>query len=142
MIDVFQVSVLIIVIAILIIVGSIVVNLRGTKKNREETIATKVLKSVKRIQQGKASPINQKEDKTLEGAIFEQSKKTENKDLSMKEHLSKKFKPKIEKQLKTKVNLLDLNGEGKDFEVLTEIGGVKVLLVLDSGGKIIDYKRK
>jgi len=138
--DVFQLSVVIIIIAVIIIAISIIVNVFVTRKSREEAVAKSVLKNVKLIAKGKLKPETKKEEKHEEKEIKTKEAKTT--DISMKEHLSKKFKPKIEKQLKTKIDLIDFTGKGKEFHALVEVGGVKVLLVLDSSGKIIDYKKK
>jgi FtsZ-interacting cell division protein ZipA len=140
--DVFQLSVIIIIIAVIIIAVSIIVNIFVTRKSREEAVAKGVLKNVKLIQKGKLKPKTNEEVKKEEKIVKNESKKAKNEGVSMKEHLSKKFKPKIEKQLKTKINLLDFTPKGKDFNALIEVGGVKVLLVLDPSGKIIDYKKK
>jgi len=140
--DIFGVSVLIITIAIVIIVISIIVNVLMTRKSKEESVASKVLKKVELIQKGKLNLGAEKKEKIEEKTVTKEKNKVGDKDISMKEHLSNKFKPKIEKQLKTKVNLLDFKGKGKDFHALIEVGGVKVLLILDSSGKIIDYKKK
>jgi len=127
---------------VIIIAISILVNIVFTKKSKEEAVATTVLKNVKLIEKGKLVP-KTKEDKKKEEKIVATEKtvaKTEG--VTLKEHLSQKFQPKIEKQLKTKVKLLDFSGEGNKFKALIEVGGVKVLLILDSSGKIIDYKKK
>ncbi|MBT4870742.1 MAG: hypothetical protein HON47_04160 [Candidatus Diapherotrites archaeon] len=136
--DVFALSILIIIVAVIIIAISIIVNIVVTRRSKEEEVATKVLKNIKLIAKGKLNP---KEEKKEEKVIVEKEK-PRNGEISMKEHLSKKFKPKIEKQLKTKINLLDFNGKGSDFHALVEVGGVRVMLVLDASGKIIDYKKK
>ncbi len=138
--DVFGFSILLIIIAVIIIVISIIVNVIVTRTSKEESVALKVLKDVKKIEKGKLVPKKEKSDEKnnkIEKVL--ESKRT---DISMKEHLSKKFKPKIEKQLKTKVELLDFSGKGNEFHALIEVSGVKVMLILDSSGKIIDYKKK
>jgi hypothetical protein len=47
----------------------------------------------------------------------------------------------IERQLKMRVEMKDFNAKGENFLALTEISGSKFLFVLDSSGKIVDYKR-
>jgi len=140
--DIFQLSVLIIIIAVIIIALSIIVNVFVSRKSIEEAVATKVLKNIKLIENGKLKPKTIEEEKKEE-KIFPTPKVNAKTDgVSLKEHLSEKFKPKIEKQLKTKIKLLDFNGKGDQFNALIEVGGVKVLLILDASGKIIDYKKK
>ena len=140
--DVFGLSILLIILAVIIITISIIVNVIVTRRSKEEEVATKVLKNIKLIQKGKLNPKKEKEMKKEEKVVTKEKSNGKDGGISMKEHLSQKFKPKIEKQLKTKINLLDFNGKGSDFHALVEVGGVKVMLVLDASGKIIDYKKK
>ena len=140
--DIFGFSIMLIIIAVIIIAISIIVNVFVTRKSGEEAVAGTILKNVKLIKTGKLKPKTQKEIKADEKVVKEEEKNAKDKGVSMKEHLSKKFKPKIEKQLNTKVDLIDFKGKGSDFHALVEVGGVKILLVLDSSGKIIDYKKK
>ncbi len=60
---------------------------------------------------------------------------------SLKTLLIKKFKPKIESQLGSKVNIIEFNSAESKLTALIEIADVKILLSLDSSGKIIDYKK-
>lgn len=62
-------------------------------------------------------------------------------EFSLKKLLIDKFKPVIEKQLKTKVVIKDFNAKGNNFLALIEVSNKKLLLVLDSSGNIIDYKK-
>ena len=140
--DIFQLSVLIIIIAVIIIALSIIVNVFVSRKSIEEAVATKVLKNIKLIKKGKLDPKAIEEKKKEEKIVLTQKEKAKTDEVSLKDHLSEKFKPKIEKQLKTKVKLLEFNGKGDQFNALVEVSGVKVLLILDASGKIIDYKKK
>jgi hypothetical protein len=62
-------------------------------------------------------------------------------EVSLKNLLIKKFKPKIESQLGTKIEVIDFNAKGNSFLALVDISDVRVILSLDSAGKIIDYKK-
>jgi len=140
--DIFQVSLILIIITVIIIVIAIIVNLIITKKSKEEAVANVVLKNVKLIEQGKIVPKTKVEEAKEEKVVSGEKSVAKTQGVSLKEHLSQKFQPKIEKQLKTKVKLIDFDGKGNQFQALIEVGGVKVLLILDSSGKIIDYKKK
>jgi len=140
--NVFELSLALIIIAVVVIVISIIANVLITRKSKEESVAIRVLKNVKLIEQRKVFPKTKEEEKKEEKIVAGEKNNAQNEGISLKEHLSQKFQPKIEKQLKTKVKLLDFNGKGNEFQALVEVGGVKVLLVLDASGKIIDYKKK
>jgi len=152
--DVFSLSIILIIIAVIVIAISIIVNIIFTKKSKEEAVAVAVLKNVDLIAKGKLVPKSKaeekkegikegKEEEKKEEKIVAVEKTTAKNDgITLKEHLSQKFQPLIEKQLKTKIKLLDFSGKGNQFQALVEVGGVKVLLILDSSGKIIDYKKK
>ena len=60
---------------------------------------------------------------------------------SLKQMLIEKFKPSIEKQLKTSIEVLNLSASGENFFAQVDIAGTKLLLTLDPAGKIIDYKK-
>lgn len=100
------------------------------KKTVEEEHAQKVLASLEALKHGKIN--SEQKPVALEIKKDEQS---------LKSMLIKKFKPKIEAQLSTKVELLDFNAKDENFLALAQLSGVKVLLTLDSSGKIIDYKK-
>lgn len=65
----------------------------------------------------------------------------EKSEVSLKNLLVKKFKPKIESQLGAKVNIIDFNAKGDSFLALVELSDVRVILSLDSSGKIVDYRK-
>jgi len=121
----------IIVIAIVVIIVSLAI-IFWKKKSREEAQAERIIARLAAIKEGKLSPAQATSSPKLE------IKKGES---SLKSMLVKKFKPKIESQLSTKVNVLDFNAKENNFLALVEISGVKLLLTLDAGGKIIDYKK-
>jgi hypothetical protein len=103
-----------------------------SRKSVEEKHADSLLSVVDRIRLSKpdvSSPV------VLEGFEIKKNEST------LKELLIKKFKPKIELQLSSKVVVLDFNAKENNFLALVEISGVRVLLSLDSSGKIIDYKK-
>ena len=76
------------------------------------------------------------------GVVESESEKIYRKgETSLKGLLIKKFKPKIEAQLGTKIDIVDFSVKGNEFFALTEISGVRVVLSLDSSGKIFDYKK-
>ncbi len=124
--DLVTLSLVIIFISLAIIVVCIILLFL---KSSEEKKAAEVLKHLE----------------NLRGAKFEKKvvpileiKKDE---LSLKKLLIEKFKPSIEKQLKTKIEVIDFNAKGNNFLALIDVSGTKLLLVLDSSGKIIDYKK-
>ena len=51
--NIFQLSVFIIILAVIIVAISIMVNVFVSRKSSEETVATKVLKNIKLIEKGK-----------------------------------------------------------------------------------------
>lgn len=124
--DLVSISVIIIIISVLIIVVCLVIIYL---KNSDEKKASQVLTHLNSLRSEK---VIKKEQPSLE------IKKGE---LSLKKLLINKFKPIIEKQLKTKVNIVDFNAKEENFLALVEVSGTKLLLVLDSSGKIIDYKK-
>lgn len=124
--DLVAISILIIIISIAIIIVCIIILFL---KSSEEKKAREVLKHLDNLRDSK---IQKKPLPILE------IKKDE---LSLKKLLIEKFKPSIENQLKTKVIIVDFNAKGENFLALIEVSGTKLLLVLDSSGKIIDYKK-
>ncbi len=124
--DLVLISLIIIVLSALIIVICFVILVL---KNAEEKKASQVLKHIDFLREEK---VVEKPKPVLE------IKKEE---LSLKKLLTSKFKPIIEKQLKAKINFVDFNAKGENFLALVEVSGTKLLLVLDSSGKIIDYKK-
>ncbi|MFA5931286.1 MAG: hypothetical protein WC821_03160 [archaeon] len=126
-----QISLVLISLSVIVILVSAFLIL-NKRKTVEEQHAQKILDSLQALKEGKTLNKEAKSEPVL--AI----KKEEH---SLKSMLIKKFKPKIESQLSTKVNVLDFNAKEENFLVLIEISGVKLLLTLDSSGKIIDYKK-
>lgn len=121
-----NISLLVILLSFVVIIVSVVLMFRKTK---EEASAAEIMKRLADLKKGKAP---QKKEKKLEIKPGE---------TSLKDLLTKKFQPKIESQLKTKVNVIDFNAKDENFLALIDISGVKILLTLDSSGKIIDYKK-
>ncbi|NMA44264.1 MAG: hypothetical protein GX950_00415 [Candidatus Diapherotrites archaeon] len=124
--DLVTISLIILLISFLIIIVSVIILLL---KSSDEKKATEVVKHLDNLRENK---FEEKEVPVLE------IKKDE---LSLKKLLIEKFKPSIEKQLKTKVEVTDFNAKGNNFLALIDVNGTKLLLVLDSSGKIIDYKK-
>ena len=132
------ISSVLIIFSLVVIVGGVYFLLK--RKSKEETHAQKILDSLKLLKEGKS--INSveeepKEDKKAPAKGLE-IKKEEG---SLKQLLIKKFKPKAEGQLGAKIEVLDFNAKENNFLMLCVISGVKILLTLDSSGKIIDYKK-
>jgi len=127
---------LIIISALVIIVGVFLIFL---KKSAEEKHADKVVAALKLLKEGKrldsAKEVSAPEKKVVPALEI---KKEEN---SLKQLLIKKFKPKVEQQLGSKIEVLDFNAKENNFLLLAVISGVKILLTLDASGKIIDYKK-
>lgn len=126
-----QISLVLISLSIIVILVSVFLIL-NKKKTIEEQQAQRILDSLQALKEGKSLTKESKPEPVLV------IKKEEH---SLKSMLIKKFKPKIESQLSTKVNVLDFNAKEENFLVLIEISGVRLLLTLDSSGKIIDYKK-
>jgi len=135
-----QVSMSIISFSIIVIIGCLIFLLFSSKKTVEEKKATNIFKKIEQLKKVNSGSV-QKEK-------VEVSKPSPSKDIdfektqsSLKGLLIKKFKPKIESQLGSKVNILEFNSNDNKLTVLIEIAQVKILLSLDSSGKIIDYKK-
>lgn len=77
----------------------------------------------------------------VENAKKENTSEKKEPTISLKDILIKKFSPKIDAQLKTKINILDFKSKGNDFEALIEVEGTRLTIILDNSGKIIDYKK-
>lgn len=118
-------SLMLIVLSLIIIIVSLFII---SRKTAEEESASEILKKLKDIKQGKTT--------TSKVGLTIQPHET-----SLKDRLKKKFQSKIESQLKTKIEITDFNAKGDDFLALVNVSGVKILLTLDSSGKIIDYKK-
>ena len=132
-----QLSLAIIGICVVVIVAAIAAYVYFSRKSRtpEELTASHVLKHLETIRKGGTVPKPSKEEKP------KASLEIKGDELTLKQMLTTKFKPVIERQLKSKVEIKDFNAKGNQFLALILVGGVKLLLVLDSSGKIVDYKR-
>lgn len=112
-------------------------------KSLEEKKASSIIKKIEKLK--KSNSFNENNSKVLSKNSLKDSSskkidfdKTES---SLKNLLMKKFKPKIESQLGSKVNILEFNLVGDKFTALILITDIKILLSIDSSGKIIDYKK-
>jgi hypothetical protein len=143
-------SILVIEASIVIIVLGLIVIFLARRRSAEEKHAIKVLSAVEKMKAGKFAHKSAEKKPAIEkvqNAKAHKESAAEKKleiskgENSLKTMLVKKFKPKIESQLNTKVNILDFNAQNQNFLALVEISGVKLLLTLDSSGKILDYKK-
>jgi len=131
-------------ISVLVIIVSIyVLNALSKKKTKEEHVAGDVMGLLEGLKQGKDI---WKEVEEAEKSAPKPNLAISQHEVTLKQLLICKFKPVIEKQLKTKVEIKDFNAKGENFLALIEVIGakkakIKLLLVLDSGGKILDFKR-
>ncbi|MGI6589053.1 MAG: hypothetical protein ACOX1V_00095 [Candidatus Iainarchaeum sp.] len=111
-------------------------------KSAEEKKAASIIKKMDALK--KSNSVSEKEIISKEEVKKDVSKKIDfdKTESSLKNLLMKKFKPKIESQLGSKeINILEFNSVGDKFTALILITDVKILLSLDSSGKIIDYKK-
>jgi hypothetical protein len=141
-----EVSLWVIGFSIIIILISLVIVFLRNRKTVEEKHAEHVLDSLNLLRQGKSlSPSKaEKNFESEKNSVLggkEPVLEIRKDEASLKQLLVKKFKPKIEQQLNTKVEVLDFNAKENVFLAFVEISGVKILLTLDSAGKIIDYKK-
>ena len=125
-----QLSLLVIEVSFVLIVIAIIAYFLINRKTAEERHASGILKKLELMKSGEYVPEPQKKP----------SLEIKPEEFSLKQMLVKKFQPKIESQLQSKVVVKDFNAKGDNFLALVEISGVKLLLTLDSNGKIIDYK--
>ncbi|MFA5357336.1 MAG: hypothetical protein WC308_00220 [archaeon] len=126
-------SILVIAFSFVIIAVAIIIYLFKNRKSDEEKHIETVLDKVAMMKSGKIFEKNEKASSGLS-----------NSDVSIKEMLVKKFKPKLESQIGSKVNVIDLKAvdNSKNFIARVEISGVKLSIILDGSGKIIDYKKE
>jgi len=133
-------------IALILIVISLAILFVINKKSREEKAALNILKNISKIRSGKVKVNVAKEETKVEEVKKSQKnesgepleiKKTE---VSLKQLLIKKFQPKIENQLHTKIEILDFNAKKNNFVAKINVQGHSLELELDSSGKIVDYK--
>jgi hypothetical protein len=127
-----QVSFGLIILSLVIIAASLIILFLRRRKTIEEKHADHILKTLSLLKEGKS--VSTKKEVKKELAISKD-------ETSLKQMLIKKFKPKIEHQLNTKINVLDFNAKENKFLALVEISGVRILLTLDASGQILDYKK-
>lgn len=133
-------SIQIIILAIMIFILAVIIFFIFNKKSREQKEAANLLKKVEAIRKKGDLQNTNKEDKLKNEIKKESSNKDEK--ISLKNILIKKFGPKIEDQLQTKIEIIDLISKGENFEVLANINETKLTLIIDNSGKIIDYKKE
>jgi len=136
-----QISIAVLTFSIIVIFASFVFLFFSNKKTEEEKKASSIFKKIEQLKKS-SSLVIQKEgvelnkiSSTKSGVDFNET------DSSLTSLLIKKFKPKIESQLGSKVNIIEFNSIDNKLNSLIEISGVRILLFLDSSGKIIDYKK-
>ncbi len=148
-----SVASIIILLSVVLIVIAIIILLVFGRGTREERAAKRILGHVKKIKSGKVKPVLQEKEENIvakqgmpKESVSLPGKKEKlvikKEEFSLKQMLVKKFKPIIEKQLKTEIEIIDFNAKEDNFLALINVGGAKLLLVLDSSGKIIDYKKQ
>jgi hypothetical protein len=135
-----EISLAVLSFAIIVILASLAYLFLSNKKTIEEKKASSILKKIEQLKKGNlVSTQNNKVGSTksasVKGIDFNKT------DSSLKGLLVKKFKPKIESQLGSKVNIVEFNSTDNKLTALIQIADVKILLSLDSSGKIIDYKK-
>jgi len=132
-----QVSINVLIFAIVVIIGSLVYLFFSNKKTEEEKKALSIFKKIEQLKKAKHS--HKTETHSIESTSKEMDfDKTQS---SLKTLLVKKFKPKIESQLGSKINIIEFDSSNNKLTALIEISDVRILLSLDSSGKIIDYKK-
>jgi hypothetical protein len=135
-----QISIIIISFSVIVIMGVLAFLFFSNKKTAEEKKASSILNKIEQLKKSNGSPkdsanqikINKSDSSKID---FEKT------DSSLKNLLIKKFKPKIESQLGSKVNIIEFNSADSKLTALIDIADVKIVLSLDSSGKIIDYKK-
>jgi preprotein translocase subunit SecG len=126
-------QVLTLVLGVVVLVAIIVLSIvffKKHKKTPEQKHAQEIAKKVLLLHEGKIQPKKQEQKLAI--------KKGET---SLKSLLIKKYKPKIESQLGSGVEVLDFNAREANFLVLVEVAGAKLLLKLDASGNILDYEK-
>ncbi len=127
---VFQLTIGLLGLIILLIVVILILFVWNSHKSPEEKHAIVIAKKV----------LSLKED-PKKGIAVEKKLQIKMGESTLKSLLVKKLKPKIESQLGSKIDVVDINAKGDVFLVLANIAGAKLLLKLDSSGKILDYER-
>lgn len=117
-------------------------------KSIEEKKASSIIKKIEKLKKASSSKesSSKKDSSSLKNNVSSSKSSSKSIDFdktesSLKNLLVKKFKPKIESQLGSKINILEFNSKGDKLTALILISDVKILLSLDSSGKIIDYKK-
>jgi type II secretory pathway pseudopilin PulG len=139
-------SMVIIIIAITIFLISIILLLAFSRKSSEEKVALQIISNMKNLKDGKKQfeTTNDSGVEKTKTSEFETTKKPsviKETEVNLKQLLIKKFKPIIEKQLKSNITINDFKASNEKFFVKITVQGNNLELVLDSSGKIIDYKR-
>ncbi len=135
-------SLQIIIISIIILFLALLIFFFYNRKTSEEINALNLLKKVENLRKKNNQKNVVKKNKEDLNVLKDKNtidKKSQS--ISLKDILIKKFKPKIEQQLQTTIEIIDFKSKDNNFEVLASISGTKLLLILDNSGKIIDYKR-
>jgi len=127
---VFQLTIGLLGLIILLVIIIIILFIWNLRKTPEEKHAKEIAKRVLLLKE------NPQKAKAVEKKL--EIKKGES---TLKSLLIKKLKPKIESQLGSKIEVVDVNAKGDNFLVLADIAGAQLLLKLDSSGKILDYER-
>lgn len=130
-----QISLMVISFSIIVIFAALAFLFFSNNKTEEEKKASSILKKVEQLKKSNSSKEKEVTVPVKDKIDFEKT------DSSLKGLLVKKFKPKIESQLGSKVNILEFNSTNGKLTALIDISEVKILLSLDSSGKIIDYKK-
>ena len=136
-------GIIILIIAGILILISIIIIVVANKRSKEEKIASKLLKTVKKMRDGKFKPKVIKEKKVIKNGkqVIKKEKPIIKKDeLTLKQMLIKKFKPLIEKQLHSKVEFVDFKANKEKFMAKIKVQDHMLELTMDSSGKILDYK--
>jgi mannitol-specific phosphotransferase system IIBC component len=139
-------AIVIIALAVFIIFISTIIFVIRNRKTKEEKTAKKILKDINKIREKKIKPKKEKPEPKKEDKKNKVNELNAKKDLvgagekSLKQMLIEKFQKKIEKQLHSKIEIKDFKAKGDNFLVKILIEGHNLELVLDSSGKIIDYK--
>lgn len=127
-------SIIIIFFSIILIIISIIVLLFFSKKSSEEKVVEKILLEMDNLKKGNRIIVEKEKN------IGQKNLKT-NSEINLKQLLIKKFQPIIEEQLKTKVVVKEFNSLKQNFVVKINVQDNDLELILDSSGKIIDYKK-
>ncbi|MFA5764087.1 MAG: hypothetical protein WC915_04705 [archaeon] len=142
--DLVDLAFIIIGVALILIIISAIILFLVNKKSREEKTAQSILKNISLIRNGKIKNIDLKKEELQKDKVENiktkeplQIKETE---ISLKQLLIKKFQPKVESQLHTKIKILDFNAKKNNFVAKINVQGHDLEIELDSSGKIIDYK--